>query len=204
VDAIQVNAVLLRGILPDLRLTPGATLMGRVLERHAQHGLLNLAGAVLVAQLPDDVEAGARLRLAVQDVTPDHVVLRVVGEASAAAAPPAPPPAQGPASTALPLPLPGGGQPHVQAVADESAGGTAAGGVKAVTVRYESPALGRLEVRLALGASGLVAGVGAGAGDPVTLAGAHAGELRTALARVTGVSVDVHVGLRRDRVDFRA
>ena len=202
-DAIQVNAVLLRGILPDLRLTIGSTIAGRVLERHAQHGLLNLGGAVLVAQLPDEVAAGQRLRLAVQDVTPDHVVLRVLGEVPGAAPAQAPLP-QAPPGTALPLPLPGGGQPLVPALADESEGGTAAGGVKAVTVRYESPALGRIEVRLALGANGLVAGVGAGKGQPVTLAGEHAGELRNALARATGVPVDVHVGLRRERVDFRA
>lgn len=200
-DAIQVNAVLLRGILPDLRLTLGSTIAARVLERHGQHGLLNLGGAVLVAKLPDNVDAGQRLRLAVQDVTPETLVLRVVGEVPGSA--PGPPP-QTPGQTALPLPLPGGGQPLVQALADGSEGGTAAGDVKAVTVRYESPALGRLEVRLALGANRLVAAVGAGAGPPVTLAGEHAGELRSALARAAGVSVDVHVGLRRDRVDLRA
>jgi hypothetical protein len=73
-----------------------------------------------------------------------------------------------------------------------------------VTVRYDSPSLGRLEVRLALGANGLVAGVGAGAGEPVALAGEHANDLRDALRRAMGVPVDVHVGLRRERVDFRA
>jgi hypothetical protein len=176
-----------------------------VLERHAGHGLLNLAGAVLVAELPDDVEAGQRMRLAVQDVTADKVVLRVVGDPSAAQPQQAPAPNPGAASAqAVPLPLPGEAQAFIQAVADESAGNTAAGAAKAVTVRYDSPALGRLEVRLALGANGLVAGVGAGAGEPVQLAGEHAGELREALRRAMGVQVDVHVGLRRERVDLRA
>ena len=197
-DAIQVNAVLLRGMLPELKLTPGTTLMGRVLERHAGHGLLNLAGAVLVAQLPDEVEAGQRLRLAVQDVTAEHVVMRVVADA----------PGQTPQQLAaqqpgVPLPLPGAADARVLIVPDEEAG-TAAGGTRAVTVHYDSPALGRIELRLALGSTGLVAGVGAPAGQAVALAGEHAGELRAALARAMGRPVDVHVGVRRDRVDLRA
>jgi hypothetical protein len=197
---IQVDAVLLRGLLPDIRLTVGTTLLGRVLERHAQHGLLNLAGAVLVAELPEDVEAGQRLRLVVSEVG-ERVVLRVAGEAAAAPGAPQPPPAaQGPA---LPLPLPGDALAQVRIEAEAPEGGPA-GSTRAVTVHYDSPALGRIEVRLALGAGGLVAGVGAAAGEPVRLAGAHADELRAALSRAMRTPVDVHVGVRRDRVDLRA
>jgi len=197
-DAIQVNAVLLRGMLPDLKLTPGTTLMGRVLERHAGHGLLNLGGAVLVARLPAEVQEGQRLRLAVQDVTPEHVVMRIVPEGAATSQPLATAPPPG-----APLPLPGAPDARVQVVPDEEAG-TAAGDTRAVTVHYDSPALGRIELRLALGAGGLVAGVGAPAGRAVALAGEHAGELRAALGRAMGRPVDVHVGVRRDRVDLRA
>jgi hypothetical protein len=200
-EPIRVDAVLLRGLLPDIKLAVGTTLLGRVLERHAAHGLLNLAGAVLVAELPDDVEAGQRLRLAVAEVG-ERVVLRVVGEAAPAAAAPQPPPAgQAPS---VPLPLPGDAQAQVRIEAEAPDGGGPAGATRAVTVHYDSPTLGRIEVRLALGAGGLVAGVGAGAGEPVRLAGVHADELRAALARAMRTPVDVHVGVRRDRVDLRA
>jgi hypothetical protein len=195
-EPIRVDAVLLRGLLPDIKLAVGTTLPGRVLERHAAHGLLNLAGAVLVAELPDDVEAGQRLRLAVAEVG-ERVVLRVVGDA------PQPPPAAPHASAPLALPLPGEARAHVRVEAEAPEGGPA-GATRAVTVHYDSPALGRIDVRLALGATGLVVGVGAGAGEPVRLAGTHADELRAALARTMRAPVDVHVGVRRDRVDLRA
>jgi hypothetical protein len=197
-EPIRVDAVLLRALLPDLRLAVGATLAGRVLERHAAHGLLNLAGAVLVAELPEDVQAGQRLRLAVSEVGADRVVLRVVGDAPAA------PPAHAAApAPAFGLPLPGGASARARVEAEAPEPG-AGGPATAVTVHYDSPALGRIEVRLALGAGGLAAGVGAGAGEPVRLAGERAGELRAALQRALGRPVDVHVGVRRDRVDVRA
>jgi len=205
VDAIQVNAVLLRGLLPDLRLTPGTTLAGRIMERHGAHGLLNLAGAVLVAELPDDVPEGARLRLAVQDVGAERVVLRIVGEVPAGAAQPqapAPPPAA--AGPIVPLPLPGGLEAHARVEGDGCGEGPGAAGTRAVTVRYVSPTLGRFEVRLVLSPGGLAAGVTAPPGEGAALAGAHAEELRTALRGVLGTTVDVHVGERRDRVDVRA
>ena len=206
-DAIQVNAVLLRGLLPDLRLTPGATLAGRVMERHGAHGLLNLAGAVLVAELPADVPEGARLRLAVQDVGAERIVLRIVGDAAAPAPPSAPPPPAQPAPVVA-LPLPGGMEAHARVEADGSGAGGAEGeaaeGTRAVTVRYASPTLGSFEVRLVLTPAGLSAGVTAPPGEGLALAGAHAEELRAALSGVLGTTVDVHVGQRRDRVDLRA
>ena len=208
-DAIQLNAVLLRNLLPDIRMTPGSTFVGRVMDRHAGHGLLNLGGTVLVAQLPEGVEAGARLRLAVSDVTPDHVVMQIVD------ASPGPAQAQGqaPAAPAAPpsvaIPLPDGTQAQMRLeVTEEEHDPARPGGAstKAVTVHYESPALGRVDVRLVLGPNGLVAGVGAAAGAPVRLATEHAGELRAALSRVMGRPVDVHVGRRTEhaRVDLRA
>jgi hypothetical protein len=214
-DAIQLNAVLLRNLLPDLRMTPGATFVGRIMERHAGHGLLNLGGTVLVAQLPEGVEAGARLRLAVQEVTPENVVMRIVPDPGGGGAPAQaqgqtqPQPLHG-AASAVAIPLPDGtqAQMRLEVVADEEADALRPGGAstKAVTVHYDSPALGRVDVRLVLGPNGLVAGVGAAAGAPVRLAEQHVGELRAGLSRAMGQPVDVHVGRRTEkaRVDFRA
>src|SRR3954464_5978654 len=96
-DVLRVQAALLRAQLPELVLRPGMTLPGRVMERHGQMGLLLLAGTPLSAQLPDALKAGDRLRLRVEDVTGDQVVLRTVE--TPAAQPAAPPPPE----LALPL-----------------------------------------------------------------------------------------------------
>jgi hypothetical protein len=208
-DAIQLNAVLLRNLLPDLRMTPGSTFVGRIMERHAGHGLLNLAGTVLLAKLPEGVEEGARLRLAVQEVTPEHVVMRIVQDAGPPAAQPGTTQALPQAPSAVAVPLPDGtqAQMRLEVIADDEA--ALAGGadrVKAVTVHYDSPALGRVDVRLVLGPNGLAAGVGAAAGAPVQLAAQHAEELRAGLSRAMGRPVEVHVGRRTEqaRVDLRA
>jgi hypothetical protein len=206
-DAIQVNAILLRNLLPDLRMTPGATFVGRVMERHAGHGLLNLAGTVLVAKLPDGVDPGTRLRLAVQEVTPEHVLMRIVPDAGGQAPAPQQPVAAH-AQTAVSVPLPDGTQAQMRldVIADEDPARPGGPAAKAVTVHYDSPTLGRVDVRLVLGPNGLVAGVGAAPGMPVALAGEHAAELRAGLSRAMGRPVEVHVGRRTEqaRVDLRA
>ena len=213
-DAVQLNAVLLRNLLPDLKLTPGARFVGRVMERHAGHGLLNLGGTVLVAKLPAGVEAGMRLRLAVSEITPETVVMRIVPDTAQGQGAPAhaPPPGQPGAATpsGIAVPLPDGTQAQMRLEVTEDEGDpTVPGGggaTKAVTVRYDSAALGRVDVRLVLGPNGLVAGVGTAPGSASELAGRHADELREALSRAMGRPVEVHVGRRteRTRVDFRA
>jgi hypothetical protein len=78
-----------------------------------------LAGTPVVAELPEEVAAGQRLRLAVAEVTAERVLLRVVGDP--APPPGAPPPPSGPSSAAAPtvpppaigLPLPGLPAAHV-------------------------------------------------------------------------------------------
>src|SRR5437660_332572 len=63
---LQVEAALIRRQLPDLLLRPGMTFAARVAERTAGRGIIVLAGAPLVAELPDEVQAGDKLRLLVQ------------------------------------------------------------------------------------------------------------------------------------------
>src|ERR1700742_4566339 len=77
-DVLRVQAALLRAQLPELILRPGMTLPARVMERHGQFGLLLLAGTPLSAELPDGLAAGDRLRLRVEDVTGEQVVLKTV------------------------------------------------------------------------------------------------------------------------------
>ncbi|HEX4807133.1 MAG TPA: hypothetical protein VFU94_14635 [Conexibacter sp.] len=72
---LAVDLVLLRSTAPDLPLAVGRVLAARVVERHGRHGVLNLAGAFLTAELPEEVQAGDTLRLVVQEASGGRAVL---------------------------------------------------------------------------------------------------------------------------------
>jgi len=72
---LAVDLVLLRSTAPDLPLVVGRVLAARVVERHGRHGVINLAGAYLTAELPEEVQVGDRLRLVVQETRGDRAVL---------------------------------------------------------------------------------------------------------------------------------
>ena len=184
-DLLRVEAALLRAQLPELVLRPGMTLPARVMERHGQMGLLLLAGTPLSAHLPDDLKAGDRLRLRVEDVG-DQVVLRTVE--SAAAPPAATPPPD------LALPLPNGARAEVR-VTERAADGRGDDEPATVALDYDSPALGTLELRLVQqpGGAGLRVTVGATAGAPEERVRGAAEELRKALAEATGLPATVRV-----------
>ena len=198
-DLLRVEAALLRAQLPELTLRPGMTLPGRVMERHGQMGLLMLAGTPLAAQLPDDLKAGDRLRLRVEDIG-EQVVLRTVETAAAATQTTTPPPE-------VALPLPGGRQAEVRVTekADEQRG---ADEPVTVGLTYDSPALGTIAIRLVQqpGGAGLQVTIGAGAGPPEEQARSAAEALRRTLAEETGLPTTVRVVGRtpKPRVDFYA
>jgi hypothetical protein len=192
-DLLRVEAALLRAQLPELVLRPGMTL-----ERHGQMGLLLLAGTPLAAQLPDELRAGDRLRLRVEDVG-EQIVLRTL-EAPAAQQQAAPPPG-------LALPLPGGHRAEVRVTdaADEVRG---AGEPVMDGLTYDSPALGPIAIKLVQqpGGAGLQVTVGATAGAPEERVRGAAEELRRALGEATGLPATVRVVGRtpKPRVDFYA
>src|SRR3954471_12781629 len=131
-DLLRVEAALLRAQLPELVLRPGMTLPARVMERHGQMGVLLLAGTPLSAQLPDELRAGDRLRLRVEDVG-EQVVLRTV-DTPAAQQSQTPPPE-------VALPLPNGGRAELR-VTEKASEGAGAGDPVTVALDYDSPALG--------------------------------------------------------------
>ena len=185
-DVLRLEAALLRARLPELVLRPGMLLPARVMERAGHHGVLLLAGTPLSAQLPDELRAGDRLRLRVEEVGADRVVLRAI-EAPAPAA----------AATATPqlaLPLPGGRQAEVRVTerADER---RADHEPVAVALRYDSPALGTLDLRLVRqpAGAGLQVTVGAAAGAAEERVRAAGEELRAALTEATGLPASVRV-----------
>jgi hypothetical protein len=162
--------------LPGPTLSPGAVVAARVLDR----GLLSLAGARVPAMLPDDVRPGDALRLRVQEAGPERVVLQIV-----------PQPQVPPAATAA-VALPGGAFARV--IEDEEGAGGGPRGGQAVLLRYDSPTLGRLDIRL----SSAGATVYASEGAPADAARSAAGDLAADLG------APVAVLARRSALDARA
>jgi hypothetical protein len=191
---VFVDPALLRVEVPELVLRPGMTLAARVAERSGSRGILMLAGHPLSAQLPDQVKAGDKLRLQVLEASAERVVMKLVDESAA----------QHPGQAlVVPVPLPDGRL--AQLVVDErEAEGGRSGGQAAVAITYRSPALGAIDFRLAIEGGALTVGVRAAHGAPHELARQSAEELRDALSRATGRSVQVAVSPRHDPLDVYA
>jgi hypothetical protein len=197
-DAIPANLVLLRGLLPDLTLTPGTMLSARVLDART----LSLAGVRLAAQLPAGVAAGQVLRLRVAETSTERIHLQIVETAGqsqaaeqAASAPQVPP-------SAYQLALPGGAVARVHVEEREEAEGSrrGAGAARSVVVRYDSPTLGRLDIRLDASS----AAVHVSDGDPAERVRAAADQLRDALTAAGGAPVLVTVHPREQTLNVQA
>ena len=150
-----------------------------------------LGGVPLVAQLPAEIAAGEKLRLAVHDVSAEQVVLKVLPPQAAPVAVP----------LTVPIPLPDGRAAQVSVQArDEgaAAGASSDGALASVTVRYDSPELGALDLKLDLASGTIAATVRARIGEAADLADDRAQELRSALAEVTGREATVSVVPRHD------
>src|SRR4051812_11986278 len=188
-EAIAVAAALLREQLPEVTLRPGAAMLARVASRGEQHGVIVLAGIPLKAQLPEDVQAGATLRLRVEEVTPERVTLRV----DPGVAPIPPPPVAAPPPRA-------GVAVHEPPTRRRDAGGEP---VDVVSLAFQSPALGRLDLRLELRGGHLLAAVAAAAGSPFDTASGGSERLRAKLEEA-GLNATVRVTPRHEPVDLYA
>lgn len=197
-ERIAVDLKLLRVAAPDLALTVGRSLAARVLERGAQQvGIIDLAGAILTAELPDDVHVGDRLRLVVRETTTERVLLQIAPPAQTATPGLVPP-------AAAELHWPGGARLAVlerEGSAAGGRGGEAGEEAGALTLRYEAPALGVVQLSIALDAGGVRAHVELGAGEALALGEREAGRLRAALADATRRPATVTLSARRDPLD---
>ena len=171
---ITPELILLRTALASPALRPGAVVAARVIDR----GVLSLLGARVAATLPDDVRPGDVLRLHVKEATPERILLQVVQQ---------PPPVATPA-----VMLPGCATARV--IHEEDEQGAGARGERAVTLRYDSATLGRLDIRLSSAGATVVASEG----PPADAARAAAGELAGALG------APVAVVARRSALDAQA
>jgi Flagellar hook-length control protein FliK len=186
---VSVQTLLLKTQLPEVTLREGSSVVARVLSRGENHGVLVIAGIPLTATLPEEIgKTGETLRLAVSDVTPDRVTLRLEEVVNPAAQPP-PPPADRPRVTV-----------------QEPPARTSAGGEERsqVALSFESPALGRLDLRIELVGGRVNVGVEAPAGRSYELAEAASPRLHDGLQARTGLEAAVEVRPRRDPLDLYA
>jgi hypothetical protein len=191
---LQLEAALLRRQLPDLLLRPGMTLFARVAEREGRHGIIVLAGSPLVAELPDEVQVGDKLRLLVQDTQGDRVAMKLIQEQ--AAAPPQTP--------VVGLPLPDGSQARIAVDEEEQDADPDDPEHASISISYSSPALGVVGLNLSLAPGTVAVRAELAAGAAFELASEAADELRARLAEATGRAAEVNVVPRREPLDLYA
>jgi hypothetical protein len=192
---LQVEAAFLRRQMPDLLLRPGATFSARVAERQGQHGIITLAGVPLVAQLPDEVQAGDTLKLLVADTRGDKVLMKLVQEQPTAP----PPPPQ------VDVRQPDGSQARLTVEKD---GGQDGGGrereVASIALTYETPRLGAVALRLEIAPGVVRVRAEVAAGRVFDLADDASDALRRQLVERTGRAAEVTVVSRREHIDAYA
>jgi len=182
---LAVDLVLLRSTAPDLPLVVGRILAARVVERHGQHGIINLAGAYLTAELPEELQAGDKLRLAVQDTSGGRVTFALAQEPPPLAEPPLVPRDR--------VVLQGG---------DDGAGDGGEGErAQVLAMRFEGEAIGTVELRVALDEQLVQVRAVLTDGPALALARERAEGLRAALAAAARRTAEVEIVARPERVD---
>ena len=192
-DPIAADIRLIRAVLGgELKVVPGRAMMARVVAADGLgRGKLAIAGAVIDAELPKHVRAGAELRLTVRDVSGHQVVLAMSDQ------PPLPAPG---------AELPGGGLVRVteEEAEESSAGSGGSSGSRTLSLRYDAPTLGALDLRFDLDPASLRVNVSVASGTPLSLAQARAEQLRAALTEGVGRPATVTVSPRHEPLDVYA
>jgi len=196
-DPINVDIRLIKAVLgAEVRVAPGRALMARVVTADGLgRGSLNIAGALIDAALPKDIQAGQELRLTVRHVSPERVELSLSDQ-------------HAPAAASAAVPLPGGGSVRVSERDAGGSGGRGSGGSGSerhtLSLRYDAPTLGAVDLRFELDPDTLRVSTTVAAGAPYDRAIDSAGDLRDALTKALGRPVAVDVTPRREPLDVYA
>jgi ribosomal 50S subunit-recycling heat shock protein len=193
-DPIAVDIRLIRAMLGgELKVVPGRAMMARVVAADGLgRGRLTIAGAVIDAELPKHVQAGQELRLTVRHVSAEQVVLGLAD--------------QTPPAASAAVPLPGGGAVRVAEDSDSDGSGRPGGspGSQTLSLRYDAPTLGPVDLRFELDPGSLRVRVGIAPGTPLSLAQDRADQLRDALSDGVGRAASVTVAPRHEPLDLYA
>ena len=160
-------------------------------------GSLNIAGAVIDASLPKDVQAGQELRLTVRHVSPDRVELSLSDQTRPTAAARRGRPASRRRDRAGDRARRRRWRPRVRRPHADADRHT-------LSLRYDAPALGAVDLRFELDPESLRVSATLAAGAPFDLALDGAGELGDALTEAIGRPVTVDVSPRREPLDVYA
>jgi hypothetical protein len=195
---MAVDLRVLRALLtPEIKIVPGRAMMARVvLADGSGRGSLSIAGFLLEAELPKNVRSGDDLRLVVRDVSAERVLLGIADQH------PDVPPVPVPVAAPVTIPLPGGG--HLQVTERDAAGADpAARDSHTLSLRYDAPALGAVDLRFDLDPTALRLGVTVSprALEPAQSAG---DSLRESLCAELARPVSVTVSARREPLDIYA
>ena len=204
---LAIDPRILRTLVgPDITVVPGRAMMARVVAANpGGRGTLSIAGYLLEAELPEEIQTGMDLRLLVRDVTPERVVLSVADDHAPTDPAPAardPAPAPTPSAADIAVPLPGGGT--VRVTDREARGGGRSSDSGALTLRYETRALGAMDLRLQLDPASLRVTVTVSRGTPLELAQSGSEELRQALSAELRRTATVTVLPRHEPIDLYA
>src|SRR4051794_10588087 len=202
---MDVQLVLLRSLLGELPLKPGAVMAARVIDART----IALAGVRMAATLPEGVEPGTAMRVRVREATGERLVLQIVGTASHEPAEASVPAAAAqPVPVTAPIPLPGGATARLfvdpDEAGEEGAGGAGAPRVQTLTLRYESAGVGRLDLALTVEPGATRAVAFGPAGDVAERLRAASGDLRAALMDALGRPASVDVIARAEVLDVQA
>jgi len=190
---VSVATALLRAQLPEVSLREGQSVMARVASRGEGHGVLVLAGIPLTARLPDGIEPGATLKLRIEEVSQERVVLKI----EAPPTQPVNPLAAGPPPPRPDAPKLAVGEPPRRAPGGEEGGA-------GVSLAFVSPALGRIDLRIDLAAGAVQVGVETPAGRAYEAADSSAERLRATLETSLDRPASVRVTPRREPLDVYA
>jgi hypothetical protein len=193
-DPIAVDIRLIRAMLGgEVKVAPGRAMMARVVAADGfGRGTLTIAGAVIDAELPKHVQAGQELRLTVRHVSTEQVVLGLTD--------------QTPPAGAAAVPLPGGGALRVAEDTSDSSGsgGRGSPGAQTLSLSYDAPTLGTVDLRFELDPGSLRVRVEIAPGTPLSLAQDRADRLRDALTDGVGRPATVTVAPRHEPLDLYA
>jgi hypothetical protein len=182
--------------MPDLILREGSVLAARVAERQGRHGVITLAGIPLLAQLPDGVQTGDKLKLLVADTRQEKVVMKLVQDQATLA----------PQQSEVFIANPDGTQSRL--TVDEDGGEEGTGGRDrehaSVGLTYETPRLGAIGLKLEIAPGVVRVRAEVRAGGVYEAASDAADALRRQLAERTGRAAEVTVVPRVDHIDAYA